>query len=82
MSKFYGTVVGQAKTEATRRGSDRTGIRASVQSWDGSLVSKLNYNHEGKLIIDLSWSEGSSCYGDERLFKGTIDELKNLLKKD
>ena len=80
MSKFYGTLIGQARTEATRRGSDRTGIRASVQSWDGSLVSELNYNHDGKLIIDLSWSEGSSCYGNERLFNGTIDELREKLK--
>lgn len=80
MSKFYGTLIGQAKTEATRRGSEKSGIRASVQSWDGSLVSSLRYNQEGKLIIDLSWNQDSSCYGNERLFSGTIEELREKLQ--
>lgn len=80
MAKFYGTLIGQAKTEATRRGSESSGIRASVQSWDGSCISSLRYNQEGELIIDLSWNDGSSCYGSEHLFSGTIDELRAKLK--
>ena len=77
MSKFYGTVSGQAKTEATRRGSDC--IRVSAQSWDGSLITRMHYGHEGQLLVDLSVYDGSSsCYGTT-IFSGTLDELKARL---
>lgn len=82
MSKFYGTLKGQSKTEATRRGSSTSGIKAAVQSWDGSLISSLNYNQKGELIINLSWNNDSSSYGNESLFSGTIEELKKKLNKE
>ncbi len=77
MSKFYGTVSGGAKTEATRRGFDS--ITVSAQSWDGSLITRMWYGHEGQLLVDLSVYNGSSsCYGTT-IFSGTLDELKARL---
>lgn len=77
MSKFYGTVSGGARTEATRRGFDS--IKVSAQSWDGSLITHMRYGHEGQLLVDLSVYNGSSsCYGTT-IFSGTLDELKARL---
>ncbi len=41
MSKFYGQINGGRGT-ATRTGHQ--GIRASVQSYDGSVITELTYN--------------------------------------
>lgn len=77
MSKFYGTVVGSARTEATRRGFD--GIRVSAQSWDGSLITRMRYDGQGRLMVQLDKSnESSSCYG-RTIFWGTLDELEHKL---
>ena len=77
MSKFYGTVVGSARTEATRRGfSD---IRVSAQSWDGSLITRMRYDQGGRLMVQLDKSnESTSCYG-RTIFWGTLDELEQKL---
>lgn len=73
MSKFYATIQGQAG-EATRRGSVNSGIRASVQSWNGSVITDLSEDKDGKTIVSVSFSNDSSSYGRE-VFKGTISEL-------
>ncbi len=39
MSRFYGSLQGSARTEATRRGSKSSGVSAHVRGWDiGGLV--------------------------------------------
>lgn len=78
MSKFYGTVVGSARTEATRRGFDF--IKVSAQSWDGSLITSMRYDGSGRLMVQLDKSnESSSCWG-KTIFWGTLDELEQKLK--
>ena len=76
MAKFYGQVFGQAKTEASRRGSRN--IKVSAQSWNGSVITTLYYNDNDDLMVNLSISDGSSCYG-YTYFDGTLDELKERL---
>ncbi len=79
MSKFYGTVVGSARTEATRRGFDN--IRVSAQSWDGSLITRMRYDADGRLIVQLDRSnESSSCFG-RTIFCGTLEELEARLSQ-
>lgn len=77
MSAFYGTVIGASDTPATRRGY--RDIKVSAQSWDGSVITRLHYNSEDKLIVDLQVSEGSDTSG-YTIFYGTIDELKEKMK--
>ena len=77
MAKFYGQVFGQAKTEASRRGS--RDIKVSAQSWNGSVITTLYYNDNDDLMVNLSISDGSSCYGYTH-FDGTLEELKARLK--
>lgn len=78
MSTFYGTVEGMAETCATRRGSDF--IRASAQSWDGSVVTRLRYDDNEVLMININLDDDSDCYGSPSLpsFYGTLDELKEM----
>lgn len=77
MSKFYGTVIGAASTDATRRG--HSDIKVSAQSWDGSVITRLWYNTNGDLMVDLEHSDGSSTYG-RTLFSGTMDEFLKVFK--
>jgi hypothetical protein len=41
MSRFYGTVNGQARTMATRRGGPGTGLRTVAASWQGAVRVEL-----------------------------------------
>lgn len=79
MSKFYGTVHGDAsQTDGTRRGF--RSIKVAAQSWDGSLITRMSYDGGGRLMVQLDKSnESSSCWG-KTIFWGTLDELEQKLK--
>jgi hypothetical protein len=79
MSKLYGSLQG-CRGEATRCGSKNSGMRASVQSWNGSLISYMDLDDNDKPIITLKTSDGSSCIGFETIFRGSLEELKAKLK--
>ena len=72
MAKFYGSIQGN-RGAATRMGHQS--IKASVQSYDGSVITELSYNDEGQLLVDVSVAKDeSSAYG-QRLFLGTMEEF-------
>ena len=75
---FYGLVRGN-RGAATRGGSKNSGFKATAQSFDGSIISYLDYDNEGKLKVRLEIADGSSSYGDI-VFNGTLDELRKKLK--
>ena len=76
MAKFYGSIQGN-RGAATRMGHQS--IKSSVQSYDGSVITELSYNDEGKLMIDVCVDRnGSSSYG-HRVFYGTLDEFYNKI---
>lgn len=57
MSHFYGVVSGQARTEATRRGSKQGGLRTVAASWNGAIEVHV-YNDEGVdkfSISEIPW---------------------------
>lgn len=80
MSTFYGMVCGN-RGAATRGGSANSGFKASAQSWDGSVITYLDYNEEGKLMVRIGTNDYSSCCTDwnSHDFNGTFDELKEAL---
>ena len=80
MSKFYGTVIGASSTCGTRRGHHD--IRVSAQSWDGSVITHLDYDSDEKLRVRIGTNERSSTCSDwsSQDFVGTFDEFKDLLK--
>ena len=73
MSKFYGQVQG-SHSVTTRTGSKY--IRASTQSWDGSVSCELSYDSENNLNVCLECAEGSKFYGSKILYNGTFENLK------
>ena len=79
MAIFYGQVDGKSQTVASRLGSRNSGIKASVQSWDGSVITALRYNDNGDLIVKIYISDDSAFQGD-KYFDGTLEELKKRLK--
>ena len=76
MAKFYGQVYGQAQTVATRQGSRN--IQVSAQSWDGSVITYLEYDKDNQLEVTISIADGSSSYG-YTYFRGSLEELKERL---
>lgn len=78
MSRYYGSIQGN-RGAATRGGSTSSGIRSSVQSWEGSIITEL-YHINDKLCVSVSTSEYSSSYGS-LLFSGTFEEFKERLRK-
>ncbi len=84
MSKFYGMVEGQAKTIASRQGSIKSRIKASVQSWDGSLIMEMYYRYndpENDLCCSICYKEGDSSFYGNTIYNGTVKNLVNLLKQ-
>lgn len=80
MSKFYGTVIEQATTPATRCGSRKSGIRTAAQSYDGSVIVELNYNDNDELMVQVEFARGTSFYG-QSIFYGTFDEFVDKMTK-
>lgn len=80
MSSLYGSLRGCRQT-VTRTGTKNSGMKASLQSWEGSLISYMDYNSEGKLKITLGLARGSSSISDETIFSGTLKELKDKLSR-
>lgn len=81
MSAFYGTTVG-SRGVATRCGSRNSGIKSSVQSWDYSVITRMFEDNDGKTVVSISVSNGSTSYGDRELFRGTQEELIKKLSTD
>lgn len=85
MSTFYGMVKGNGKC-TTRGGSKSSGFRASCQSYDGSIISAMDYaeDENGKevLRVRVGTNDGSSACSDRNSedFTGTFQEFKDLLK--
>ena len=81
MSTFYGLIEGN-RGAATRGGSRDSGFRASCQSWEGSIITTMDYNSKDELIVRVGTNDGSSCYTDSNSqdFVGTFKEFKDFLK--
>lgn len=60
MSRFYGTLSGQAKTEATRRGSENSPVYAHVRGWNVGATVKAYVGPDGEDHISISLTSGSN----------------------
>lgn len=76
MSKFYGQVFGASNTPVSRRGHSE--IHVSAQSYNGSVITRMFYDRNDRLIVDIQMSNDSSSNGDT-VFHGTFDDLKKKL---
>jgi len=80
MSAFYGMVVGN-RSEATRGGSKASGFKSSCQSFDGSVITKMWYNNENQLMVEVGTNNDSKPYTDWNTpeFRGTFEDFKKAL---
>lgn len=78
MSKFYGMIRGN-RGEATRGGSANSGFKATAQSFDGSVITCLDYDSNNNLKVRIELSNYSQTYGDT-VFSGTFEEFKEAMK--
>lgn len=78
MASFYATINADlSRTLATRRGSKY--ITTSTQSYNGSIITRMYYNEQDKLMIEIETTETSnSCYGENR-YRGTFNQFEELL---
>ena len=78
MSRFYGTVSGQAKTTATRRGSTNSGITTYTAGWGGAIrttaYSKNDIDHVRIELTSWQYSGGNT----QLIYDGELDATKNL----
>ena len=84
MAKTYCTCIGMRGERTARGGND--GCRASIQSYDGSIITRNWYaeDENGKevLRVRVGTNDGSSTCSDwnSNDFMGTFQEFKDLLK--
>lgn len=78
MSAFYGMVQGN-RGSATRGGSRASGFRSSAQSYDGSVITYLDYDGNDNLMVTIEVSDGSSSFG-KRIFCGTFEQFVKKLE--
>ena len=74
MSRYYGTVAGQAQTTATRRGSKRSGLVTYCASWSGAV--RCEAWHDDQTDTDLVRVELIPWHGagvNRTLFVGPIN---------
>ena len=74
MDTFRGKIKGAAYGDGTRIGTVESGIESALQSWSGSIITKMNYDEFGQLIIDVEVSPTCNTWGTP-IFKGTIQEF-------
>lgn len=53
MSRFYGTLTGRAKTVATRRGDNGSGIITFAASWNGAIRVEVGTDHLGREVFEV-----------------------------
>lgn len=75
MAEFYGQVKGQSATSATRCGTKNSGIKVAAQSWNGSVIVEMREGRDGATNVRISVNGGSSPYGREDVYCGTLDAL-------
>lgn len=74
MSHFYGSILGQAKTEATRRGSKASGLTAHIRTWtEGVKLHAYVDTIDGEeLDVVHVYSTSGSNGGESDTFLGQI----------
>lgn len=77
MSHFYGVVSGQAKTDATRTGSKKSGLATRCASWNGSIgcrIDDINEDEPDRVLVSFELWHGAGL--DLCLYDGPVGEFK------
>jgi hypothetical protein len=67
MSRFYASISGSAKTEATRQGTPKSGIVGHVRGWDVGVKVRAVVGRDGQDEIRVYLTGGSNHPNRDRL---------------
>lgn len=70
MAHFYGSLNGQAKTQATRTGTINSGIRAHVRGWNVGVETIAERNVEQDTIY--IYATGGFSHEKQRILVGKV----------
>ena len=77
MSHFYASIDGQAQTQATRRGSKKSGISGHIRGWDSGVQVYGGVNCDGQDVFDINVTSGSNGHKSDipiaRIINGEIE---------
>lgn len=78
MANFYATINADlSQTLVTRRGHRY--IKTSTQSYNGSVITRMYYNDQQQLMVEIDTSQESNiCFGENR-YRGTFNQFEELL---
>ncbi len=81
MSKFYSTVDSLNGRGLLTKTGGSNGIKASVQSWEGSVITRL-FEKDGELSVSVGFCDGSGTQEDFSYphFEGTYKDLKRAIE--
>lgn len=71
MAHFYGTIQG-SRGEASRLGTERSGLRAKIASWQGAVSVQL-YSRDGLDCARISLTKHRGSGVERLLFDGRLD---------
>ena len=74
MSHFYSSIQG-GRGEATRCGDKSNGVRATAQSFTGSVCTRMFVGDDGDDWCEIEVAEGSRRCGGKSLYRGPIKRL-------
>lgn len=78
MSKFYGTVGDPFSRTSNGTRCGHSGIFAAAQSYDGSIITELQYVDD-ELHISVRYSQGSSNYRGSTIYEGTMADFLKVV---
>lgn len=79
MSHFYGTLRGQARTQATRRGSKNKPLTTIAASWQGAVTVELLFNEKtGQDIAHVYLRPWHGQGTNKTLYLGPVGEYQPI----
>lgn len=82
MSRFYGSINGQAKTEATRRGSEKSGLIGHIRGWNVGVKVYCNVDENGKDMLSVYRTRGSNGESSRQLIAIVTEAGIEFLNND
>jgi hypothetical protein len=76
MSYFYGSIEGNAKTQATRIGTKNSGMISHTRSWNKGVKVVVVYDKEQKQnVFNIYETKGSLNSGDMELIARVTEDV-------
>jgi hypothetical protein len=81
MARFYGSVSGKAQSDATREGTEASGINGHIRGWNSGIRVVGHIAPNGDDAFDVYLTAGSHG-GSRDIHVGTYDGLNFTMPKE